>query len=486
MDFSTDEVYKWSDEGFSLSEVTVEHVDEPVLLPIDEFSAEALAGWIDSGRKGGTFNLADIDPIERNMVELALSEMDLQELDSIGAIVASGDTVVDVDGYTPAERSANAKNQPRAGGGKFGTKKTAEAPIPEAEEPTEIKARLEEELPLVEDPQARMTEWLESAPITAAAVQPEAAPAEPAEQTEEAPAPAEEEAPEEATEEASSDESKSLYFAIVDQVDRTAVLDVVAITKNDLHEAEAWKRNGADWVPAPEYMAKFHGTTPPPIVELDVPEPAKAVLAQIDSYDSERGSSQEVPEATETPAPAEEMPVVASSGFSVNGRWSVYSVEDLENAVMMLELSRTANKTEVKNHLRKRAFALNRMDLIPSDWRTPTVAERSEQFMSTSPLYGEHGEVIVAAGVPGIADTPSDWAAAKRLQNYWTRGKGALKIRWGTPGDLTRAHRHLAKYVGPQRAWGLAQKYHKSIFGVYNHTHDVATGQYKPRRRKRR
>lgn len=481
VDFATDEVYLWTDEGFTLSDKTVDEVDEPILLPIDEFSAETLSSWIDSGREGGVFNLADIDPVERNLVELALSELNFDELDEIGSIVASGGAVVDVDGYTPAERSQNAKNQPRAGGGKFGQKKDEPVPTPEEKE---VKARLEQELPLI-DPAARIVEWLATAPVTAAATPQEAAAAPETAPVDAAPVEAEEPA---AEEESSADtgESKSLYFAIVDEVDKTSVLDAIAITKNDLGEPEAWKRMGADWVPAPEILAQFNGTTPPPVVELEVPEPAKAILSQVDSHDAERGTGEEPP--AEAAAPVEQpLPVAASSGFALsNGQWSIFSLTDLTNAIEMLPMVNAETQPALKQHLRKRAFAMNRMDLIPADWRTATLAERGEQLLNTSPLYGEHGEVLVAAGVPGVADTPSDWASVMRLQNYWTRGKGAAKIRWGTPGDLTRAHRHLAKYVGPQRAWGLAQKFHKAVFGVYNHTHDVATGQYKPRRKKRR
>ncbi len=57
---------------------------------------------------------------------------------------------------------------------------------------------------------------------------------------------------------------------------------------------------------------------------------------------------------------------------------------------------------------------------------------------------------VTAAGVPGIADTPSDVAAARRLRRYWLHGAGAAKIRWGTPGDWVRCHRHLSKYLGPR------------------------------------
>ena len=55
---------------------------------------------------------------------------------------------------------------------------------------------------------------------------------------------------------------------------------------------------------------------------------------------------------------------------------------------------------------------------------------------------------------------------AEALRRYWTRGKGAAKIRWGTPGDWTRCVRQLSKYMGP-RAKGYCQLRHKEVTGVY-------------------
>lgn len=59
---------------------------------------------------------------------------------------------------------------------------------------------------------------------------------------------------------------------------------------------------------------------------------------------------------------------------------------------------------------------------------------------------------------------------AEKLRRYWTRGKGALKIRWGTKGDWSRCVRHLAKYLGP-RAKGYCQLRHKEALGFYTATH---------------
>lgn len=59
------------------------------------------------------------------------------------------------------------------------------------------------------------------------------------------------------------------------------------------------------------------------------------------------------------------------------------------------------------------------------------------------------------------------------LVRYWTIGPGALRIRWGTPGDLTRCHRALRREVPrtsmtDNQIWGLCQNYHKRLFGVPN------------------
>ena len=59
---------------------------------------------------------------------------------------------------------------------------------------------------------------------------------------------------------------------------------------------------------------------------------------------------------------------------------------------------------------------------------------------------------------------------AETLRRYWTRGKGALKIKWGAPGDWKRCVRYLSKYLGP-RAKGYCQLRHKEALGFYTSTH---------------
>ena len=69
----------------------------------------------------------------------------------------------------------------------------------------------------------------------------------------------------------------------------------------------------------------------------------------------------------------------------------------------------------------------------------------------------------------GYVDTdpdPSPKPGARRLRRYWTKGEGAAKIRWGTPGDWTRCVKELRPHVGAG-AEGLCAVYHHSAVGFY-------------------
>lgn len=52
-----------------------------------------------------------------------------------------------------------------------------------------------------------------------------------------------------------------------------------------------------------------------------------------------------------------------------------------------------------------------------------------------------------------------------KLANYWKHGKGAAKIRWGTPGSWTRCRRHLLKHVGPGRAERMCSQWYRDVTG---------------------
>lgn len=66
---------------------------------------------------------------------------------------------------------------------------------------------------------------------------------------------------------------------------------------------------------------------------------------------------------------------------------------------------------------------------------------------------------------PGWITHPDD---TQRLRDYWTRGAGAAKIRWGQPGDFNRCRRQLAKYIPNQHYLaGTCSNMHKVALGVW-------------------
>ncbi len=70
---------------------------------------------------------------------------------------------------------------------------------------------------------------------------------------------------------------------------------------------------------------------------------------------------------------------------------------------------------------------------------------------------------VVAVGEGGL---DRNRGGAEKLRRYWLYGKGALKIRWNTPGDWTRCYRQLRKYMGI-RAKGYCSLRHKEATGVW-------------------
>lgn len=78
-------------------------------------------------------------------------------------------------------------------------------------------------------------------------------------------------------------------------------------------------------------------------------------------------------------------------------------------------------------------------------------------------LFGPNPEMMAITAAGGLDRNRGN---AERLRHYWTRGAGALRIRWGTPGDWKRCVRYLSKHLGP-RAKGYCQLRHKEATGIY-------------------
>lgn len=220
---------------------------------------------------------------------------------------------------------------------------------------------------------------------------------------------------------ASGDDTK--YFAIVDSTDQDAVLDTIAI-QNKGGAVSVFKREGGIWVPSPELQEQVQGATPPAVRVLEDEETLKSVLSQVDSYDLE-----------DAPAPEE---MVASA---------IFTSVDLER---YMELG-----GPYTDYAYKRAKALNRLDLVPEDWRLEGAFSATNNDM-----FGEFGEVITASGFG--ADTTN----LEKLESYWLKGKGSEKISWGTDFALSEGYKVFSKFLGTQRAFAFATILNNKYSGV--------------------
>lgn len=336
-------------------------------------------------------------------------------------------------------------------------------------------------------------------------------------------------------------------YAVVDDLDPGAVLDVIRLRRGPTGPELLAYRNGA-WAEAPDLLNELQGVQPPPLVELSTDQLTN-VLAQIDAGGAGDGTAQNgesTPEEDQVGAQS----VAASLGLTAagpdaasrdklakegkalpEGGFPIANTEDLKKAVRAL--GRATNPAAAKRHIIKRARELDALGVLPESWgltaafqasqadRVPLAAEhaadreaKAAKKKATSSAkngstakkanYGNGGvkdynarsEVIsyqdgssydgrtwktadgkritasgaLIAAVPAlVADAPltvSPDPRAEKLRRYWTEGKGALKIRWGTPGDWTRCYRQLRKYMG-LRAKGYCQNLHKRATGVW-------------------
>jgi hypothetical protein len=101
----------------------------------------------------------------------------------------------------------------------------------------------------------------------------------------------------------------------------------------------------------------------------------------------------------------------------------------------------------------------------------PQLDENDDRIMPDATPADEDEEGLAAAGfAPGTKDGPG-WLTnpddTARLRRYWTKGAGALKIKWGTPGDFNRCRSQLGKYVDPMYLAGTCANLHKEATGTW-------------------
>lgn len=102
---------------------------------------------------------------------------------------------------------------------------------------------------------------------------------------------------------------------------------------------------------------------------------------------------------------------------------------------------------------------------VPTEPDPGSVTASAADDLALMVLWGPNKSIMEQALVAaGGADR--NRGGAEKLRRYWTRGVGAAKIRWGTPGDWTRCVRNLTKYLGP-RARGYCALRHKEMTGMW-------------------
>jgi hypothetical protein len=114
------------------------------------------------------------------------------------------------------------------------------------------------------------------------------------------------------------------------------------------------------------------------------------------------------------------------------------------------------------------AFPEANIKLGPAPWLNKEEdAEESEEPVAEEPVGDE-----VAAGATVLHfKRGSGWVThpeeTNRLHKYWTKGKGAAKIRWGSGGDFTRCTRQLKKYITPTFLNRTCAEWHHDALGYW-------------------
>lgn len=102
-------------------------------------------------------------------------------------------------------------------------------------------------------------------------------------------------------------------------------------------------------------------------------------------------------------------------------------------------------------------------------FRTHTMQAASTQLGSSRARQRELENIVLPALTAASTNKPFQHGKpgqrrAESLRKYWVHGEGALKIRWGTPGDFTRCVRQLRKYMGA-RTEGYCALRHREAAG---------------------
>jgi hypothetical protein len=314
--------------------------------------------------------------------------------------------------------------------------------------------------------------------------------------------------------------SQGNVYAIVDSTDTSAVMDVIMVTPGDKH-ALVYRRNGGAWKLEPTLYEAFMSITPPPIVELTGSQ-RDQLIAQVDATAANQiqtigngqaqlgdkpvqigkpgANKQAKGEKDPQKDPAQKLKPKAAPGTPAppEGR-EKRTPEDAEEgpnsrppiaAALAQRFEQELSDTATTRQERRRAAlayyysdegyaagysltaALQTIDADTAraqlDVRQTYVNTVMAEMEKTRARIRAQEQVILPAvtASSGTAPGKPGQQSAEQLRQYWVHGAGAVKIRWGTPGDWRRCTRQLKKYLG-ERAKGYCQLRHREATGVY-------------------
>jgi hypothetical protein len=168
-------------------------------------------------------------------------------------------------------------------------------------------------------------------------------------------------------------------------------------------------------------------------------------------------------------------PVTSAGAYEVNGRnldpdtsdvqpvyMAIVSPDDPRAVFDLVSVVPASTKSVTPTTFKRSNGKWVKDEQILADLTSPTpppvVALQGDALKDT--LEQLDGVVTAAGGLD------RNRGNAEKLRRYWLFGRGALKIRWNTPGDWTRCYRQLRKYMGP-RAKGYCSLRHKEATGVW-------------------
>ena len=251
---------------------------------------------------------------------------------------------------------------------------------------------------------------------------------------------------------------KPIYLAIVSPDDPRAVLKLVSLVPAGpkSNQPMTYARVDGEWTRDPQTLNTLNSATPPPVVPLD-DDSLNEVLRQVDTtqgvddevteenqfvgeYDAPgaapTGEPEEVEDSdTETTTPA---PVAASADLGLMVLWGP------RKEIMAAAAAKQVGTVEAIEKLEALLHAPN----------------ENIRMLAAKEILDRAGVITAAGGLD------RNRGGAEKLRRYWTKGPGAAKIRWGTPGDWTRCVRHLSKYMGP-RAKGYCALRHHEVTGMW-------------------